>query len=227
MSFTNSNSGLAKSKSPAASQEAAEEFKQILRNAVTRFEQMGESIGMPKEMIEATPFSFRLSGLDGDYNFKDAEGKDHKFSKAAVLSHKGQSAGNQSFNATSLGSDAYAELLFGLLCTAIEFELQSTKVGDLYYSVFVERSNTNWGALKGDITKLGVQKNTYNVFKAYLTPKVGGRGMSPAMLYKCKPESQTQTQTQTKTTKNANSWGNGNSNNNFNLESDNNKEVPF
>ena len=222
MKFTNSNSGLARSKSPAATQDAAEEFKQILRNAVTRFEKMGESIGMPREMIEETPFSFRLSGLDGDYNFKDAEGKDHKFSKAAVLSHKGQSAGNQSFNATSLGSDAYAELLFGLLCTAIEFELQSVKIDDLQYSIFVERSNTNWGALKSDVTKLGVQKNTYNVFKAYLTPKVGPRGMSPAVLYKCKSETQAKTKTET-----PNAWNNSTSNNNFNLESDNNKEVSF
>ena len=215
MSFTNSNSGLAKSKSPAATQDAAEEFKQILRNAVTRFQKMGESIGMPPEMIKETPFSFRLSGLDGDYNFKDAEGKDHKFSKAAVLSHKGQSAGEQSFNTTCLGSDAFAELLFGLFITAIEFELQSVKVDNLYYSVFVERSNTNWGAIKSDLSKLGVQKNTYSVYKAYLTPKVGPRGMSPAVLYKCKSETQTQTQTQTKTTKNANSWSNNNGNGGF------------
>lgn len=212
MSFTNNNSGLAKSKT-STTQEASQEFKNILNDAVTRFKEMAGNIGMPEEMINATPFSFRLSGLDGDYNFKDAEGKDHKFSKAAVISHKGQAAGNESFNATSLGSDAYAELLFGLLCTAIEFELQQEKIDGLYYSIFVERSNTNWGAIKGDLSKLSVQKYTYNVFRAYLTPKVGKRGMSPAALYKCKSETQAQTQTQT--TKNANSWSNNNGNSSF------------
>lgn len=128
--------------------------------------------------IEGIPEVFRYEGFEF---------------KAFKLLHKGASHQGGFLNVCH-GNDALAELFFGILCLSFE-EALATKppVQDTPYSIFVERSNTNWSQVQeGGNVKASVLKNTYNVFRIFISPKVGSRGMSPAQLYGCKQLQQPQ-----------------------------------
>lgn len=163
-------------------------FQSAVDLAKTTFASKLNTLGL-SAYAESVWNAFNIEGIPETFHYESLE------FKAFKVLHKGASYQGGFLNVCH-GNDALAELMFGLLCLAFEEALAiKPPLENVPYSIFVERSNTNWSQVQnGNLTvvKSSVLKNTYNVFRIFVTPKVGSRGMSPAQLYGCKQLQQPQ-----------------------------------
>ena len=178
--------------------EAAAEYKAVLETAKRIFWTLAQNAGMSQEMAGNVWNGFRLEGIEGPFEYNGNE-----FPNAAKLVHIGGDSPN-AFLPVVERNDAFAEFAFGMVCFSLEQALMKTHINGFTYSVFCERSNTNWSACSMD--RQSIQKNTYNVFRAFITPKVGTRGMSPAILFSSKKTQDAPAATPTPTPSAGVSW---------------------
>jgi hypothetical protein len=163
-----------------ASQPANPIFSNAINAAQTIFQNKMTALGFPGHAVSVWD-AFNIEGIPGPFSYEKTS------FEALKVVHLGASH-TGGFLQVCQGNDALAELFFGLLAVSYEEALATEPPrNDLAYSCFVERSNTNWTQVSGtgDL-KTNVLKNTYNVYRIFITPKLGSRGMSPAVLYGCK-----------------------------------------
>ena len=165
--------------------EAADEYKEVLEVAKGIFWNLAKNADMDQAMAKAVWNGFRLEGIEGPFSYEG-----NPFPNAAKLVHIGGDSPNAFLNVIQR-NDAFAEFAFGMVVFALEQALMKVHINGFTYSVFVERSNTNWSACSMD--RVSIQKNTYNVFRAFITPKVGTRGMSPAVLFSSRQKAESPT----------------------------------
>ena len=206
LSWSNQGGIAAPTRTRTAAPEAADEYMEVLEAAKGTFWTLAQSAGMGEDMAKAVWNGFRLEGIEGPFEYNGNE-----FPNAAKLVHIGGDSPN-AFLPVVERNDAFAEFAFGMVCFSLEQALMKTHINGFTYSVFVERSNTNWSACSKDVQiydpqlkakaieleltdRKAVQKNTYNVFRAFITPKVGTRGMSPAVLFSSRQKAESPTPT--------------------------------
>ena len=165
--------------------EAADEYKKVLEAAKETFWSLAQAASMGEDRAKAVWNAFRLEGIEGPFEYNGNE-----FPNAAKLVHVGGDSPNAFLNVIQR-NDAFAEFAFGMVVFALEQALMKVHINGYTYSVFVERSNTNWSACNMD--RVSIQKNTYNVFRAFITPKVATRGMSPAVLFSSRQKAESPT----------------------------------
>ena len=187
LSWTNEGGISAPSRGTRSSApEAAAEYKEVLEVAKGIFWNLAKNADMDQTMAGAVWSGFRLEGIEGPFEYNGNE-----FPNAAKLVHVGGDSPN-AFLPVVERNDAFAEFAFGMVVFALEQALMKTHINGFSYSVFIERSNTNWSACSS-MDRQSIQKNTYNVFRAFITPKVGTRGMSPAVLFSSRQKAESPT----------------------------------
>ena len=100
-------------------------------------------------------------------------------------------------------------MAFGALAVSLQWAFATRgPIENVTYSVFTEFSNTNWNAVSsGD--RADVQRNTYSVYRMYITPQGDGQAMTIAKCYThrgTKPQANSEASTTTSAP--AQSWGN-------------------
>ena len=200
LSWTNQGGIAAPSRGTRSSApEAAAEYVQVLETAKGTFWNLAKGAGMGEDMAKAVWNGFRLEGIEGPFEYNGNE-----FPNAAKLVHVGGDSPNAFLNVIQR-NDAFAEFAFGMVCFSLEQALMKTHINGFTYSVFCERSNTNWSACSS-MDRQSIQRNTYNVFRAFITPKLGTRGMSPAILFSSKKTQDAPAATPTPTPSAGVSW---------------------
>lgn len=164
--------------------EPPSEIKNVVDKALKSFVD-NNSFGIPPEIAQTILNSFNpLEGIEGEFGTALIQ-EELKFLPAKIT-HKGGQA-NEAFNKAfpTYGKRAMA---FGAVAMTVENALAATGlINGVVYGVFTEFSNTNWRDVERDgFDKQSVQKNTYSVYRMFITPLVGQQAMSPSALYKYK-----------------------------------------
>lgn len=160
------------------------EIKSVVDNALRGFVE-NNTFGIPPEVAQTILNSFNpLEGIEGEFGTALIQ-EELKF-LPAKMTHKGGQV-NEAFGKAfpTYGKRAMA---FGAVSMTIENALAKTgPIGGVVYGVFTEFSNTNWRDVERDgFSKQSMQKNTYSVYRIFVTPLIGQQAMSPSALYKYK-----------------------------------------
>lgn len=188
--------------------DAHPDIKTVVEQVLTQFK-TANAFGIPPQFAEKICNAFNLvEGVSADvFSFTTEDGQQKVFYPAKIT-HKGVSAGESAFSTTcpDYGERAMA---FGALAVSLQWAFATRgPIEGVTYSVFTEFSNTNWNAVSsGD--RADVQRNTYSVYRMYITPQGDGQAMTIAKCYThrgTKPQANSEASTTASAP--AQSWGN-------------------
>jgi hypothetical protein len=162
--------------------EANPNIKAVVEQVLIQFK-TANAFGIPPDFAGMIVDAFNpVEGVSADvFSFETEDGQERVFYPAKIT-HKGASAGNTAFSTVcpDYGERAMA---FGALAVSLQWAFaQRGPIEGVTYSIFTEYSNTNWNAVNaGD--RADVQRNTYSVYRMYITPQGDGQAFTIAKCY--------------------------------------------
>ena len=183
------------------------EIKAVVDQVLTQFK-TANAFGIPPQFAEKIVNAFNpVEGVSADhFSFTTEDGQEKVFYPANIT-HKGASAGGSAFSAVcpDYGERAMA---FGALAVSLQWAFAARgPIEGVTYSVFTEFSNTNWTDVSsGD--RADVQRNTYSVYRMYITPQGDGQAFTIAKCYTHRGTKPQDSEASATASAPAQSWGN-------------------
>lgn len=189
--------------------DAHAEIKAVVDQVLTQFK-TANAFSIPPQFAEKIVDAFNpVEGVSSDhFSFTTEDGQEKVFYPAKIT-HRGVSAGASAFSAVcpDYGERAMA---FGALAVSLQWAFANHgPIEGVTYSVFTEFSNTNWSAVSSNGDRNDVQRNTYSVYRMYITPQGEGQAFTIAKCYShrgTKPQASAEANTTPPAP--AQSWGN-------------------
>lgn len=187
------------------------EITQVVNKVMQDF-QNANAFGIPVNFARDIVRAFNnVESISTDrFAFTNEDGVEKVFYPAKIT-HKGASAGTSSFSAIcpDYGERAMA---FGSLAASLQWAFANHgPIEGVSYSVFTEYSNTNWNAVGNNAERNEVLRNTYSVYRMYITPIGNGQAMTISKCYTHRSDAKPQATSSEATTAppvSAQGWGN-------------------